>query len=832
MRGGTLRAEADIYAAPCGFQPVRPSPEEWVCGASSGEPGFLLRRLRKSGDLAATFSLNLVGISHHVGYDGSPCPAGGSDEPRGGDFWGLLLASIDAGDRLRVIYGNEPDARGGYRFSLQVLQTLRAPDADRAAKKVRRRWREFTSMLSAAALGYSFAPAPEAEVSSGMRRYAWRAKLQPPGLLLDPTVRRRIGFTPGGDYDKRPGPVRRPAVIALPWPVRNVASPDYDGLARCVAGCAAALKVSLIFEPFRLPDDDAMLLRDAADALQSDTARLIKHGAVQAEDFLDLEVCDSLRGLVAQWAEKPRVYRVSCLVSAAAPPPAPLVEYLRRKVFGCDTGIARRAKLTSNGRGWLDLRGVVQRASLVPAPFPSIRFLNEIGVSHFFADAPAALSSDGILLGHAGLQECRKEVRFTRDDRACHSYVVGATGSGKSTLLYNMITQDVRNGEGVALIDPHGDLYQAVLSAVPPHRAEDVVLIDCCDFERAVGLNFLESRRPYRHQQMNFISNEVIKIFDQLYDLEKTGGPVFEQYMRNALLLAMDDEERQATLLDIPVLFEDPDYRRALVKRCRNPIIADFWSKQAERAGGEMSLHNIAPYITSKLNQFTSNALLRPIIGQASSTFDFRELLDRRRILLVNLAKGVLGEMDTRLLGMLIMGKLFCAALGRTDASPASRHPFYVYVDEFQNFTTETVASLLSEARKYGLHLTLANQNLAQLSASHSRRNVLDAVLGNCGSLFLFRQGAIDAQFMEAYTVPYFKAQDLQELPAYHVAARLLCQRRPLRPFVFQTLPPSNANEPTADLDSLINNSKRKYARPTSEVEHAIFDRRRGGDSV
>lgn len=821
-----MLTEINRYAQPHGFQPEQNSWEEWVCGASPHEPGVLLRMEQNSDSFTATSALNLVGISDRATPDEWPSETGGRIESRGGDLLGLLLSNMNAGHQVKIVYSSEPDAHGDSRFSLQVFHSLRAPDADQATEKIRRRWQELIPLLSALAHDYSFAPAPLSDVRAATRQDAWCAKLRPRGMLLNITARQGIGFTATRDNDSASGRMKQPAVIALTLPGHDGRSPDYDGIARGVSGCAAAIKVSLIFEPFRLRPHHLHFLRAATSALWNNSARLFNPSAEQAEDLLDAENRSYLQGVFAQWAREPEGYRMSCFVSAAEPPPVSLVKFLGREIFQSDSVSAQQMECVADDEQRIDLRGALNRMSPMPSPFPSSRFLNEVGVKRFFAGVPAELPHGGILLGHAGRQDCRKEVRFAPNDRACHSYVVGATGGGKSTLLYNMIAQDMQNGDGVALIDPHGDLYQAVLSSVPAHRADDVVLIDCCDFERVVGLNFLECQHPYRHQQMNFISNEVIKIFDQLYDLEKTGGPVFEQYMRNALLLAMDNETRNATLLDIPLLFEDADYRRTLINGCRNPIVADFWSKQAERAGGEMALHNIAPYITSKLNQFTSNALLRPMIGQANSTIDFRELVDRKQILLVNLAKGSLGEMDTRLLGMLIMGKLFCAALGRADVPTSSRHPFYLYVDEFQNFTTETVANLLSEARKYGLHLTLANQNLAQLSALQSRQSILDAVLGNCGSLFLFRQGAIDAQYMQAYTTPYLKAQDLQELQAYHVAAKLLCNKRPSRPFVFQTLPPLDANRSLADIDALINISKQKYARPVFEAERVICERK------
>lgn len=376
---------------------------------------------------------------------------------------------------------------------------------------------------------------------------------------------------------------------------------------------------------------------------------------------------------------------------------------------------------------------------------------------------------DGVFLGQIE-DETKQDVRFSKSDRSRHSYIVGATGTGKSTLLYNMIVQDIENGEGVTVIDPHGDLYNQVLSSIPRHRINDVVLVDPCDFTHSVGINFLEYDESYRNVQMNYITNEMINIFDRLYDLTRTGGPVFEQYMRNALLLVMDNEFSGATLMDISAVFDDTEYRQFLLERCNNPFVNGFWDKQAKTAGGEMSLVNLAPYITSKLNKFITNALLRPIIRQARSTINFKEIMDEGKILLVNPSKVILGELDTQLLGMLIIGKLFSSAMVRISNSPEQRRLLFLYVDEFQNFVTDTITYLISEARKFGIYFTLANQNLAQLTINTVKQNIIESVLGNVGTT-LFSDLVLK---MEAYTKPILYANDLQELPDFYVAGRLL----------------------------------------------------------
>jgi hypothetical protein len=233
----------------------------------------------------------------------------------------------------------------------------------------------------------------------------------------------------------------------------------------------------------------------------------------------------------------------------------------------------------------------------------------------------------------------------------------------------------------------------------------------------------------------------------------------------------------------------------------------------------------MGPYITSKLNQFTTNALLRPIIGQPKSTINFREAMDKGKIVLVNLSKGLLGQLDCQLLGMLIMGKIFSSAMARITMKPENRKPLFLYIDEFQNFTTDSIAYLLSEARKFGIHLTLANQNLAQLNSGNGKQNILDSVLGNVGSMIILRLGAIDSEKMAVYTRPELDSQDLQELPDFTAAARILSNNAPTRPFVFKTVPMTETGR-SAHVADIVANSRRKYTRFTEDVEKAISERR------
>jgi hypothetical protein len=362
-------------------------------------------------------------------------------------------------------------------------------------------------------------------------------------------------------------------------------------------------------------------------------------------------------------------------------------------------------------------------------------------------------------LGYNIFRGVRTEVKMARDDRARHMYIIGKSGTGKSVYQENLAAQDIANGDGVCVIDPHGDLVDHILSYVPAHRADDVILFDPTDMERPQGLNLLEYDIKYPEQK-TFVINEMMKIFDKLYDLKSTGGPMFEQYMRNSMLLLMDDPESGSTLMEIPKVLADEEYRRMKLTKCHNPVVYDFWTKEAQKAGGEASLANMVPYITSKLNQFIANDVMRPIIGQQDSAFNFRKVMDEKKILLVKLSKGKLGDMNAYLIGMVLVGKILMAALSRTDVDEDKRPDFYLYIDEFQNFITDSIATILSEARKYRLNLIIAHQYVGQLTQNNDTK-IRDAIFGNVGTMVSFRIGAEDGEFLQKEFAPTFTAYDL-----------------------------------------------------------------------
>ncbi len=431
------------------------------------------------------------------------------------------------------------------------------------------------------------------------------------------------------------------------------------------------------------------------------------------------------------------------------------------------------------------------------------------------APPPINIPKEGILLGYNDYRGEKTDIRLSDGDRRRHLYTIGQTGVGKSNFLQEMAKQDVRNGKGVCFIDPHGDAIEDILTAVPKERAEDVIIFNPADSERPLGLNMLEYERP---EEKGFVINEMISIFDKLYDLKQTGGPMFEQYARNAMLLVMEHPESGSTLMEIPKVLADEEFRRMKLSHCNNPVVRDFWIKEAEKAGGEAALANMVPYITSKLTTFIANDLMRPIIAQQKSALNFREIMDEGKILLINLSKGRIGEINSHLLGMVMVGKILMAALSRVDMPENERKDFYLYIDEFQNVTTDSISQILSEARKYRLNLIIAHQFIGQLSEEISK-----AVFGNVGSLCAFRVGPEDAEFLEKQFEPVFGASDLINVNNYSGFAKLLINNETTKPFNFNTYPPKEGNKEIPRY--LKEMSRLKYGRDVNIINREIMER-------
>jgi len=435
------------------------------------------------------------------------------------------------------------------------------------------------------------------------------------------------------------------------------------------------------------------------------------------------------------------------------------------------------------------------------------------------APPPANLPESGLLIGKNVFRGKETKIYFKENDRLRHFYIIGQTGTGKSALLLEMVEQDIKEGKGVALIDPHGDLAEKILALIPAARAEDVVYFNPADTELPLGLNMLEFD-PHYPESKTFVANELLEIFEKLYSLKQHGfgGPMFEQYMRNAILLVMEDPQSGSTLIEIPRVLSDADFRRYKLSKCGNIIVKNFWEKEAEKAGGEAALANMVPYITSKLNIFIANDLVRPIVAQQKSSIDFREVMDKGKILIVNLAKGKLGDTNSFLLGMIIVGKILMAAFSRAEMPEEKRKNFFLYIDEFHNVTTRTIADILAEARKYRLGMIFAHQFIGQLAEETKK-----AVFGNVGSMLVFRVGPDDAKYLITQFEPVFDEGDLVNLDNFNAVLRLLIDGETSKPFNIITYPPNQGNEKMAELIKEL--SRKTYGRKKDFVEMELSKR-------
>jgi hypothetical protein len=461
--------------------------------------------------------------------------------------------------------------------------------------------------------------------------------------------------------------------------------------------------------------------------------------------------------------------------------------------------------------------------SMYHLPLPHTETPNIDWLSSKIASAPSNIPKEGILLGHNNYRGIKTEINIKKNDRRRHVYMVGKSGTGKSVLLNNMAIQDIEKGHGVCVMDPNGDLIEDVLNRIPPERAEDVVVFSPSDIKRPIGLNLLEYDPRYPEQKSQVI-NEMIAIFDKLYDLKATGGPMFEQYMRNALLLIMDSPETGSTLMEIAKVLADEDFRRMKLDACKNETVVDFWRKEAEKAGGEAALANIVPYITSKLTPFTSNDMMMPIIGQQKSAFNFRDLMDSQKIIMVDLPKGSIGETNAYLLGMIIVGKILMAALSRTDMPAEERKDFYLYIDEFQNFTTDSICQILSEARKYALCLNIAHQYIGQLSKNQDTQ-IKDAIFGNVGTLISFRVGSEDAEFLVKEYGPVFNEYDLVNV-GRGAFVKLLVDGQATRPFSMSTVFPMMGTYREGMAQNIRNLSRYKHGQERDIIMKEIANRK------
>jgi len=436
------------------------------------------------------------------------------------------------------------------------------------------------------------------------------------------------------------------------------------------------------------------------------------------------------------------------------------------------------------------------------------------------APAPAEIPKSGLYLGKSVYRGLSRDIYIGDKDRARHMYIIGKTGVGKSEFMMDMILQDIRAGKGVCFIDPH-DTVEKILEFIPPERAEDVIYFDPSDTERPMGLNMLEAESE---EQKQFVASSIINLMYKLYDPHKTGiiGPRFEHAIRNAMLTVM--VEPGATFIEIVRILTDPKFVQELLPKVQDPMVRRYWTDQIAQTS-DFHKSEVLDYIVSKFGRFVTDKMMRNIIGQSESSFSFRKVMDEGKILLINLAKGRIGEENSAFLGLILVPKILVAAMSRQDIPEEKRKDFYLYVDEFQNFATPDFATILSEARKYHLNLTVANQFIGQIE-----EEVKSAVFGNVGTLASFRVGVQDANFLQHEFSPTFSEADLTNVERYHVYMKTIVDNEPMPPFSMDLTRDIESERKAANpkLAEMIKKlSRLKYGKDKNVLEVEITKRAR-----
>ncbi len=438
------------------------------------------------------------------------------------------------------------------------------------------------------------------------------------------------------------------------------------------------------------------------------------------------------------------------------------------------------------------------------------------------APAPSNLPTSGLYLGKSSYRGISRGIFQGREDRRRHTYIIGKTGTGKTEMLKTMIMQDINNGEGLAVIDPHGDLVEDILRMIPPKRAEEVILFDPSDTERPMGFNMLSADTE---QQKHFVVNSIIGLMYKLFDPNKTGiiGPRFEHAIRNAMLTVM--YEKGSTFIEVVRVLTDQAFVQELLPKVQDPIIRRYWTDQIAQTS-DFHKSEVLDYITSKFGRFVTNKMIRNIIGQSDSSFEFRKVMDEGKILLINLSKGKIGEENANFLGLVLVPKILVAAMSRQDIpNQEDRRDFFLYVDEFQNFATPDFAQILSEARKYRLNLIVANQFIGQME-----EEIKNAIFGNVGTIASFRVGVTDANYLQHEFQPLFNENDLINVDKYNAYMRTIVNGEPAAPFSLDTTKDVSKekalqNDRVAELVREL--SRLKYGKSVETVETEIATRAR-----
>ena len=500
--------------------------------------------------------------------------------------------------------------------------------------------------------------------------------------------------------------------------------------------------------------------------------------------------------------------------------------------FASDTNLLKKRKILNKGAFMEDFLYRYQPMFNIPTTGNRHSILNseelatifhfpnkQITTPHIFwlnaktAPAPAQIPTEGLFLGNSTYRGITRPVFISDEDRMRHVYIIGKTGTGKSELQKDMIVQDIKAGKGLCFIDPHGDALQDILKQIPPERAEDVIYFNPADVERPMGINLLEAKTE---DEKHFAATSIINMMYKLFDPYKTGivGPRFEHGVRNAMLTAMCEEG--STFVEVMRIMTDSKYVQELLPKVQDPIVRRYWTDQIAQTA-DFHKSEVLDYTVSKFGRFVTNKLIRNIIGQSKSSFDFRQIMDQGKIILISLAKGELGEENSNFLGLILIPRILMAAMSRADIPREERRDFYLYVDEFQNFATPDFATILSESRKYGLGLCVANQFIGQVE-----EEVKNAVFGNVGTIVAFRVGVTDANYLQHEFTPTFAEDDLLNVERYHAYIKTTVHNEPVPPFsmdLTKDLAKQKAAENPRVAEIIKEMSRLKYGRDEKIVE-------------
>lgn len=467
--------------------------------------------------------------------------------------------------------------------------------------------------------------------------------------------------------------------------------------------------------------------------------------------------------------------------------------------------------------------------------FPNIKYnkVQNIKWQNFkIAPAPKNIPEKGLFLGYNTVRGEKTKVYMNPEDRFRHFYVIGQTGTGKSSVIQLMARQDFHNGKGICVVDPHGSLIEDLFPYIPRERADDIIYFNPADTQRPLGLNMLEGKNE---EERDLIALDAMNMMVKMFG-EEIFGPRIQDYFRNGCLTLMADEEEGGAITDLVRLFTDDEWGKYKVSKVKNPIVRSFWDKQMAQTG-QREKQEMIPYFAAKFGQFTTNTLIRNIVGQVKSSFDFGDVMNGSKILLMNLSKGLIGDVNSKLLGMIIVNKIQVAAMRRQREEASTRKDFFLYIDEFQNYVTDSIESILSEARKYRLGLVIAHQYLDQLEKESKLAgavNLKGAVFGNVGTMMFYKIGPQDAEFCSKEMAPVFSESDMVNLDAFKACMKLSIGGQPSRPFSIEIPRPwldTTYPKDAAAIEAFKQLSRLKYGREKDFIDREII-RRIGGSSM